>query len=90
VIERFPRPPVIWPRFVTAWMPAQNAGARVAPVTNEVASTIGRDANKYELDEALATHPISAPADEHLSAARPVDVRSAPGNAGPKTQSDGS
>ena len=33
MIERVPRPPVIWPRFVTAWMPSQNAGARVGPIT---------------------------------------------------------
>ena len=39
-----PRPPVIWPRLATAWTPSPNAGARVAPITNEVAPTTGRDA----------------------------------------------
>jgi hypothetical protein len=55
VIERFLRPPVIWPRLVTAWMPAPNAGARVAPITDEVAHTTARDANKSQPDEAAAT-----------------------------------
>ncbi len=53
MIERFSAPPVIWPRFVPAWMPAQNARARVAPTTCEVAATTLRDANRFQPDEAL-------------------------------------
>lgn len=41
VIERARcEPPVRWPRSSTARMPPMNAGARVAPTPNELASTI--------------------------------------------------
>jgi len=37
-------PPIIWPRLSTARMPSINAGARVAPITNEFTTTTVRDA----------------------------------------------
>ena len=45
-----PGPPVIWPRL-GRMMPSPNAGARGAPITNVVATTTGRDANKSSPDE---------------------------------------
>lgn len=46
-----PDPPVVWPRFANARMRTLNAGARVAPTTIEIATTIGRDAKKSSPDE---------------------------------------
>lgn len=39
-------PRIIWPRLSTARMPSINAGARVAPITTEVATPTGRDAKQ--------------------------------------------
>ena len=42
-------------------MPSPNAGARVAPITNEVATTTGRDAKKSSPDEGRGTHSADKP-----------------------------
>jgi len=57
VIERFPPSAGHLAAFCDGRMPSQNAGARVAPSTNEVTVTFVRDANKYQPDEALSARP---------------------------------
>ena len=49
------RPPVIWLRLANAPMRALDAGARIAPITNEVATTTGSDANRSSPDEGRGT-----------------------------------
>ena len=57
VIERFPPSAGHLAALCDGRMPSQNAGARVAPSTNEVTVTFVRDANKYQPDEALSARP---------------------------------
>jgi hypothetical protein len=60
-LSESPGPPVIWPRLATAWTPSQNAGARGAPITNVVATTTGRDANKSRRTRATVPHSADNP-----------------------------
>ena len=74
MIERFPPPTGHLAAFCDAHgcrRKTRALASRRSPRRSR--PTIGRDANKNKLDEALATHPIFAPADEHLSVARYID-----------------
>ena len=51
------RPPVIWPRLANARMPGLSAGARVAPITNEVATRTCATRTKTWPDEGLKRAP---------------------------------
>ena len=66
------RPPVIWPRFSTAWMPSKNAGARVGPITNEVA---GNDRARREISTSRTRH--AATFSDKGAAVAPRRMRSA-------------